>query len=279
MTPEETGKTLSQARISLQFKQAVVCAKTAITPPRLSKLESGQCFPTTEEWNRLKTVLHLGPLPKRNKLPTPTLRWALNSPVLDAPERSWEARLAAARASFPSMERLWFIIRGRNDASLCLEFLRKARLDSGDEFLFCARLLADGALPCRFSPLKAGYRTHPIVHPKDGRMIGDGRWPCLEIIAEDLACLVFPQLALISKGSYQLDFLVAVRTGQERFWINVEIDGSGHRGDYDLRREKKLQIATIRLTPEALMAEDFTIDFLHSVRARVQNYRSVIPVA
>lgn len=234
---------------------------------RLTQLEKGHRFPSREEWKELSRHISLGPYPARFKLPAPKERWAADLPKTSTPERSLSIRLASARSTFAAdFERLNLIVQSRKDFRACHEFLSSTALDSGDEAFFYLRLLAEGALPCAFSPLRAGYRTFPVIEPETRRVVGDVRRSCLELINDQQESLIFPQVSLlVANRIFRLDALVCARCTQQRVWIDLEIDGPGHDCTQDRRRELQLKMPTLRVSRPQLSEPDFIANFIRSI--------------
>lgn len=272
MKHNNIGKKIIKARQALQLSQTVLCEKTAISQGRLSQLERGRRPPSREEWAQLSQHLNLGPYPGRPTLLAPLGRWSADSPILSSAERPFVARSAAARYTFPTeMESVSTLVALRNDAKSCYEFLEAAALDSGDEAYFYLRLLAEGARPCHFSPTRAGFRTSPIVDPLTKKVIGDLRRPCLELKQE---CLVFPQTSiLVGNRLFRLDALICVRCPKHRVWIDLEIDGPGHRSELDKWRERNLQLPTLRLSRNDLISTSLLLEKLLNACREIREKR------
>lgn len=267
MRHNNIGAKIRQARETAQLSQLSLCEKTQISSARLSQFENGYRFPNRQEWERLSQSLFLGPFPVRCKLPIPQKRWAADSPLPASPERPFAVRLAAAWSVFgEELEQLKALVRARKDFRMCYEFLESAGLDSGDEAFFFLKLLAEGATPCAFSLLRAGYRTYPVIEPSTKQVLGDVRHPCLELIDGRQDCLIFPQISLlVANRVYRLDALVCARCPQRRLWVDVEIDGPGHDFMQDRRREHQLKLPTVRLSRSELYAPNLAASLLTSI--------------
>jgi len=140
-------------------------------------------------------------------------------------------------------------LRTRPDQETCQEFLEQARTESGLEYFFWLQLLASGALPCRLSLYKAGFRALRVVEAGSRKGLGDSRAACLDVQTGRCRCLLFPQVTLDTRKAYfRLDALACVRARRDRCWLNLEIDGEGHDGQFDQERQLLLGLPTIRLS-------------------------------
>jgi hypothetical protein len=129
-------------------------------------------------------------------------------------------------------------IMQREDAAVCLKFLQEARTDSGVEAQLWMLLLAEGGQPGCFSPMRAGFRRLAVVHGQSREVIGDLRLPCLTMDTEHWFAMLFPQVTLDARRAfYRLDALVGVWAARQRLWLNLEVDGQGHRSAFDSQRQ------------------------------------------
>lgn len=273
MKNNKIGDRLRRARESRQMSQTRLGETVKMKASRLSQLERGQRFPSYDEWTRLSPHLKLGHYPGQRRLTSPQNIWYATAPKLTKGERPFGVRLSAARNAFENLcESTLTTVRARPDVKACFEYLERAALESGDEALFHLRLLAEGATPCLFSPLRAGYRAYPVVDPANRVVIGDIRRPCLEFVDDEREYLVFPQTSILTAfGLYRLDSLVCLRY-ERRVWINLEIDGPAHRSNLDLRREQNLKLATLRLSRDDIVSPELMSN-LHRALAELYQAR------
>ena len=273
MTFITIGARLISERKKLQWNQATLSRRSGISAARLSQLESDRRHPSKKEWARLDTCLSVGAYPEPVGLPCPDGQWRAGRPLLPLPERPISARDFAARKRFGSVvDRAWASIRSRQAEGPSVKFLHWAGLDSSCEYLFWLRLLENGGKACCYSPARAGFRSLSVVHRDLRTNIGDLRLPCLEILIEGFApgercwrvdspgfrCLFFPQITLDSrKGYYRIDALACIRIGRSRFWLDLEVDGKGHDSTFDVEREARLGLKTVRLGTTDLTNEEF----------------------
>jgi transcriptional regulator with XRE-family HTH domain len=263
MHQPSVGDRIVKARDRRQWKQSMLCRKTGIPASRLSRLESGSRYPTEDEWRRLADVLDLGPYRRPPDEPSPSAGWKAIPPLLNQiQEKSLASRYYAARRTLKTyLEGVIARVKDREDADVAERFLQRCGLDSSLEYWFWLCLLAFGARPRWFAPLKAGYRKHSIVDRKTNSVAGDLRHPCLEVEIPSGKLLLFSQVTIETRrGQFRLDALVCVRTPRHRFWVNFEIDGGGHgRGHdpaYDHERQQALGLDTIRFTTADLKTGD-----------------------
>ena len=80
--------------------------------------------------------------------------------------------------------------------------------------------------------------------------------------------MLFPQLTLDTRKAYfRLDATLCMRDGRQRVWMNIEIDGAGHDGEFDAERQRLLGMPTIRLDRQALLTEDLVTMLATRLRA------------
>jgi transcriptional regulator with XRE-family HTH domain/very-short-patch-repair endonuclease len=261
MHQPSVGDRIVAARDKRQWKQSVLCRKTSIPASRLSRIENGTRYPTEDEWRRLADVLGLGPYRRPPDEPSPSAGWKAIPPRLThSLDKPLACRYYAARRTFSEhLDGALARVKARDDADLAEHFLHRCGLDSSLEYWFWLCLLAVGAWPRWFSPLKAGYRTHSVVDRQTNCVAGDLRHACLEQEIRGGTLLLFPQVTVETRrGQFRLDALVCVRIPRHRLWINFEIDGGGHHHDpaYDRERQKALGLDTIRFTTADLQTKD-----------------------
>lgn len=259
MNKLSSGVLIKAARQKQQLSQIDLCRITKLTPPRLSKLENDLLYPTRDEWQRLNLFLSLGNYVPREQInkPCPPGAWKAGTPVLNRDsERSLAARLYASQKSFAKLTNKAIIsIKNRPDMEVCERFLQQALLESGYEYLFWVRLLAAGGRPGWYSPSKAGYRDLAVVDRKSKKQAGDLKHPCLSLESRDYDALFFPQVTLDTRKTYyRLDALVCIRWNRRRIWVDVEVDGPGHNGEFNRIRQRDLRLETLRLTKTELSA-------------------------
>lgn len=241
---------LKSARRLRQWTQACLSQCTGIPTSRLSALETERRYPTEQEWGKLQQCLSLGPYQPAVELPVAPRRYHAAAPSRERAERTFAQRFGAARNQFGRLPDLLMAeINQREDAAVCLKLLQDARLDSGVEALLWMRLLAEGGHPCCFSPLRAGFRRLPVVHGGSRECIGDMRLPCLTLETGSWFAMLFPQVTLDARRAcYRLDALMGLWAGKRGVWLNLEVDGEGHRSDFDRQRQKDLGLEAVRLS-------------------------------
>lgn len=240
------GTQIRTARQKKQWTQAQLARHLDLSAARLCHLEKDHRHPSPQEWARLRTCLALGAYPQTLELPTAHPKWRAYVPFAAEPQSSvWSRRQAARKTFGPLVDTL--AARAQRRHKTASTFLRYARLESGDEYLFWLRLLVEGGQPCCYSPARAGFRTWSVLDPKSKRQVGDLRAPCLEL--SEQKWLLFPQLTLDTRKSiYRLDALLCLRRADGRFWFNVEVDGFGHDPRCDRQRQAPLALPTVRIT-------------------------------
>lgn len=262
MNNPHAGAQIKAARLSKQWRPAVLARRTGLSPSRLSRLESEELYPTLQDWSLLAEHLVLGPYPERARLDLPAVRrrWFPELPSRPDAERPFGTRLFAARASFGTLaERYLAVIKARPDRRLCFKFLNEARLESGHEAMFWMALLAGGGNPGRHSPHRAGFLKFPIVDPDSKELLAEPRTPCLDLKFERFEALLFPQISLDTRSwIYRLDALACLWSPRARIWADIEIDGQGHASylpsDYDLTRQRLIGLPTERISTAQLQS-------------------------
>ena len=129
------------------------------------------------------------------------------------------------------------------------------RTDSSLECLAWMQLHFAGGLLLFESPALLGYSSHPLC-AETGFTLGTDLLPCLFLAR--LKLLIWPQVNIRGPHrSFRVDGLALVRTGPRNRWVVVEIDGAGHRPDYDLYRTDSLQMPVLRFATPDIMSLEF----------------------
>lgn len=267
------GEQIRALRKKKGWSQDRLGQQTGLSQSRISKLESGSRYPTSQEWTVLRQHLGIAPgapfVPKR-PLPYPESGWRVPPPdyhcIGDVPLSS---RVYKACKSFGALaDRSLLAIRKHSNRELVFRFLNEACLDSGHEAMFWLHALSAGGSPCWYAPSKAGFRQHRLVERGTQRKtVTDLRLPCLELKREGLALLLFPQVTVDTRRAYyRLDALACVTNGKKRCWVNIEIDGAGHDGEFDLERERALNLPAVRLNRDDLACEAMFEELLGRLR-------------
>lgn len=271
MNNNSQGFRLKAARKKLRLSQVALSKLTGISQARLSQLERGERRVAAPEIPVLLARLGVNfeKTPPRVVLPAADRAWRIARPTLElCSTRPTEARKNAALRSFGArVERALARVQRRPDAEFCQEYLRQSGLDSGHEYLFWVELLAADAKPCLMAPATVGFRSLRIADPANWATVNDVPCPCLEIDIAGYPCLLFPQLTLDTRKAYfRLDATLCVRDGRDRVWMNIEVDGAGHDGEFDAERARLLGMSTIRLDRQALLGEDLVTTLGRRIR-------------
>lgn len=164
-------------------------------------------------------------------------------PPSDRPAR---VRYYSALKSYPqAVPPLTAQIRARSDARYCEFFCHKLSLDSGLEALHVMQLLAEGALPALLAPASLGRTPRPLVEPLERHEVSNRRFPCL--ILGDRAH--FFQVTFSTPQLLRVDCLI-----WDDGWRVLEIDGPGHRTEYDAGRQEALGLKIDRISERELLA-------------------------
>jgi hypothetical protein len=255
------GQYLEQQRRAKDLSQRDLARLTGISQARLSRLERDYRTAKAEEWAQLREhlVLPANP-PNKQHLPSPSAIWRVAAPShSSAGKVPFSTRKYRARESFRGhWNQQMLLLQRRSDGDLILRFLNDAGLDSAVETKLWVDGIVGGGRPRWYALLKAGFRKFPVLDRTPQRKAaGDVRHPCLEILRDDYAVLMFPQVRVVTrKGVYTMDCLACIRRKGFRRWVNIEVDGAGHNGEHDSERAFRLELATIRLTTGDLSKPD-----------------------
>ena len=261
MKNEIKGAAIRKARKKLQLTQHDLASKVGLSQSRISRLETGRDTPDQNEWAKLAACLNLWPaqVPPKLERPIPSQDWHKPKPaILVAGDRPTQVRENAARNHYGAVvDKLLRQVHSREDWRLCEDFLREAAPESGHEYFLWLRLLAAGGKPCWFSLFRAGFRASAVVESSSKIAIGDVRLACLRVDGPGISWLLYPQVTLDARKSYdRLDALASLRTAEKQLWVDLEVDGRGHDPEWDEQRQQHLDLPTLRLTPAELKAPD-----------------------
>ena len=95
----------------------------------------------------------------------------------------------------------------------------------------------------------------PIVDFKTGDVVGHRLWPAL-IIDGPVPITLFPQVSFQGL-SFCLDILACVKLDHRIVWLDVEVDGGGHRPRNDGDRARILGLRRLKVTLEDALHGDF----------------------
>ena len=254
MNKSTPGGRLRAARKLQNRTQDCVGAAAGLSQSRMSQIELGKRYPTSEEWKKLQAILGalaLGALPPRN-LPAPSEGWRIRPRRISSSAYPFSSRRRSAQKKFGSLfERRLEAVLSREDGDLAQQFLEQAGLDSSLEALVWTLFLEAGARPCSWSISNAGFEAHRVVDLATKLNRTHAPRPCLEMDFADFGLLLFPQVSVdVRTAYYRLDALACLRAGEERIWLNLEFDGRGHDPEFDSERQQKLGLPTIRLSQE-----------------------------
>lgn len=160
-------------------------------------------------------------------------------------------------------------IRERTDHELVRRFLREVSCSSYLEAIFLLLLLAAGARPVWVAPLRAGFRSLPVLLRK--KQAGDCRHPALELEVDGMRLLAIFQVTLqTGTGPIRVDALVsvAVRRRQPR-WLVCEVDGPLHVKEKDDQRQGRHEMLEVRLSYKIFGEKDVLQVFLDETRKKL----------
>lgn len=255
------GQLIRDLRKTKKLTQTDLARLTGISQSRISKLERGKRHLHQHEWPTLRQHLDIRQEvpPERMDLPFPSRCFQVARPeCFPTADGDFSVRFHRARKVFGKLASTCMQkVQARDDAKIALRFLNEACTDSAYEAMLWMQGLASGGQPCWHSLLRAGFRRLRVVDRQFKMSVGDVRHPCLQLPFIDGAILLFPQVNIDArKAYYRLDALVCVTRDKQRCWVDLEVDGGGHPGDFDHEREHDLGLPTIRLTKSDLLQPD-----------------------
>lgn len=270
------------------LNQTEFAARTGLRRRRVSKLLSGKAFLRPAEvsslcrlfplWARdLRRLAGLRPKPERKGgRGRKTLPGNVEvQRLVPAPRLHLVRQDAKTRKYWPGLKRshpalaasLRARILARPDLPDALSHLERTRFDSKFELAFVAQQVAEGAVLAEMPLFRLGFTRHLPVDRETRELVGHR--PKIAYLARRGAARVvlFPQVSLVvADGTmYTLDALVLVIQGRRRLWIDVEVDGSGHRTTWDRERAEALGLPEARFTEADVVADDFMDRFWKKV--------------
>lgn len=81
---------------------------------------------------------------------------------------------------------------------------------------------------------------------------------------------MFPQVSLQGL-KHRLDFLVCVRLPDRCVWLNLEVDGTGHKPRNDAERAAAIGLPRVKLTEADILAKDFEQRLLEKLRRTAED--------
>ncbi|MEW6283379.1 MAG: helix-turn-helix transcriptional regulator [Candidatus Eremiobacterota bacterium] len=251
---------LAELVVAAGLNQKELAQRAAMDRRRVSAILNGRRRPGLSELDRLAAALGvrtalLGSHPALLQWHSDD-RFDVRHWYLPGAERNVERRFAAAKQIYGRMvTQLWDRAQTETHAAA---YLALASSDSSPEWTVGLHALAAGYKPIRKAPLQIGFRRHPVVDHASGLSVGDCPVPALVGESGGLPVLLMPQVPLrIGNNSPTLDFLCVAKRRRRRHYINLEIDGSGHRSSYDQRRAELIAMPTVRFTETEVGRLDF----------------------
>jgi transcriptional regulator with XRE-family HTH domain len=266
-TPTSFHQKIADARASLQLLQSEVARRAGITPRRMSSIEQGTARPRPHEIEAIVEVLRLcaADLLERTDWEKGSVRdgWlgttpeALRAvgqgplPELQPSKNSFASKLEIAQRSYSSLvAKLEGQISRRADARSAWAALREVWYDSALEVLLWLHLAAVGAKPVWASPLRIGFRLHPVCDWHHEVQAGDAPRVGFWLAGVGIA---IPQVSLL-QPKCRLDCLLGLGPGR---FAAMEVDGEGHNGSWDRVRERELKLPVVRYEGAAVQDRRF----------------------
>jgi len=260
---QDPGQLIRSSRKKLKLSQLEVSKLTGIHHSTLSRIETGERVPSSEQQPLLAKYLQMEPKEltaacadgvsnlfqsRRRKFSLPARKRV--SRDRDSVMRYWRAR---TRYKF-LLDGLNRRLSKREDRDEIRVYLREACFDSDLEYLAHLQLLSRGAVPGWASPQRSGFRAKPIVDPKSRECTGSDLYPALATSDS----LLFPQVALLIDGRRvrRPDLLWLKRSGSLEVQV-VEFDGAGHDHRQDEERDKELSLPVVRFCEEDVVSGSF----------------------
>ncbi len=134
----------------------------------------------------------------------------------------------------------------------------------------------------RLNAPEQAFVLHLLVAGDDLARIGRPRRPWIGIVRQVQGghVVLFAQVGVpvATGGTYTLDFVAAVSIDGRRVYINIELDGPGHRTrtERDRQRAEELGLPTIRVPVAEVDRRDFPQRLMKAIHTRVfpERYRS-----
>lgn len=266
------GSYLRQLRKERRLTQVELARKSGVSPRTISAVEKNRRSGKAGDLTRLSVALdvdlsllvsHPGRRLFRSPLDEHFRQRAYWRPLAD---REGIQRKASLECLCPDVLRpLLDCVSARPDAGEARSLLSLLANDSGPEWLVFLNRLGAGDWPTSLAPLQVGYRQHPVIDPLTRKSVGDCPIPGVAGEAADMRFLLLPHVGIATPKLYTLDILLIVQANGERYEIDLEIDGSGHRGEGDERRRRDIRMLEIRFTGQQVMRADFNTLFLTEV--------------
>lgn len=263
------GQRLKSLRERLSLTQGQLGQSVSVTPAAIYDYEAGRARPSPEVSARLSRALGedvcagtdywLGTPAWRYGLKAVSARFRENPEQLPPPERPASAHYNAARRDHPELVAgLEARIRARPDALEVAAHLARLRFRSGTEGLVALHVAAELSQPVEFRLPSLGFTQHALMDGKTLRPLGHLDWPGFYLRRATREMLIFPDVEVCARlRCYALDFLVRLREGRQRWWIDLEVDGSGHRSRWDRQRTANLDMLTVRLSEAEVASAAF----------------------
>lgn len=162
-------------------------------------------------------------------------------------------------------------MRARKDLPDVLQHLDRTRCDSKFELAGWVQFLADEAGLCEISLYRLGFSLHTPVDRDTREQVGHRPKVAYLLKRGETRAVQFPQVSLVVEdGSmYTVDGLVLVLQGRRRVWVVYEVDGSGHRSEWDKQRAEALAMPEVRFTEAEVTSPDFVTRFWKKVARAV----------
>ena len=138
-------------------------------------------------------------------------------------------------------------------------FKKQHRADVGLEAASYILLCAFGFTACLASIALLGFTAHPIA-TESLQGLGCDAKACFHLVRDGREALIWTQVSLCCGTTVQrVDLLVAVIHRGKPYWVAIEVDGSSHHGreQWDLEKESRLRIRTLRFSSKSILNGQF----------------------
>lgn len=253
MFKRKFSNTLLYARLRLGERQHSLAKACGIKPGRWSDLETGRRLPTTLETIKIRRRLQLGdffvapPAFFRN-LRDASARWlGSDKPYFAHQDRPTHVRYRACLRDYGAIARAMVDrVEARPDFDYCQQLCHVVSCDSTLEVLNLLYLLYLGAEPGFVRPTSLGHTPCPIVDGATRLEVGHRPHPCLKLGD----AIYFFQVTFRGSRKIRVDVL-----RWNHGWRVFELNGVGHIGRNDHKREAELGIPISWISEEELLRQ------------------------
>lgn len=248
---------LRKARIQQGWSVSRLAQALGISASRLSDYEEGRRAPDRQRLGRWLEVLQL----RRDQVALPedfVHHYPDEFQLQIDQEQSWATVVHAYHREYQELDPY---------LQVPAWFRAAVRVDSALEALAWTQLAAPPASFRAVSPVRAGFRLHPLATGSRAPL-GAAAKACFHVKHGGTTLLVWPQITIqIGSEFVRVDALLSARTTRRAHWQVLEIDGDQHftRSERDRRRELRLKLPHIRVSQDTIRSLRFKSELLQKL--------------